>query len=314
LNILVTGGAGFIGSHLCEKLLKEGNYVVCLDNYSTGSKNNILHLLENQNFKEIKCDILEREILKKILNEESIELIFHEAAFVGVLRTLEDPKKVFDVNIKGTEHVFEAAISTGCKKVVYASSSEVYGEPMKIPEKENDPKNVKLPYSIAKLAGEKLSDYYYRKHGLKTTSLRYFNVYGPRQDSTPYGFAVAIFIKRVLQNKPPIIFGNGSATRDFTYIEDNINATLAAGKKDSANGEVINIGTGQETKIIDLANMIITLCEKKLEPKFENERLHEIKHRVADISMMKKILGYTPKYKIEEGLKLTINWYKKNLI
>jgi UDP-glucose 4-epimerase len=311
MNIAVTGGAGFIGSHLCERAVKNGHYVVCLDNYYTGRKENISHLRGHKNFKSIQCDIMDRSKIEKIFKEESIDLVYHYAAVVGVKRTLEKPKEVLDVNIKGTENVFEAALSSSCKKVVNISSSEVYGVPVELPEREGSPKNVELPYAISKLLGEKYAEIYYEKYGLRTTSLRLFNVYGPRQNSTPYGFVVGIFIDRVLRNKPPVVFGDGTQTRDFTYIEDNIAPTVMAGEKSAANGKVINIATGKPTTILDLSKLVIELCRKRIKPIFDEERPHEIMHRLADITKMKKVLGYKPRYELKDGLRETIGWYKK---
>ena len=310
-NVVVTGGAGFIGSHLCSELVKRGHYTVCVDNFYTGSKDNVSGLLEDENFKLIECDILEKERLKKIFKEESIDIVYHHAAVVGVKRTLENPKEVLDVNIKGTENVLDAALE--CKKVVNISSSEVYGSPIEVPEKETSPKNVELPYAIAKLLSEKYAEIYYEKYGLKTTSLRLFNVYGPRQNSTPYGFVVGIFIQRALKNQQPQIFGDGFQTRDFMYIDDNINATIAAGEKSAANGEVFNIAAGRPITILDLAELVTEMCGKNLKPKFEPEREHEIKHRFADVSKLRTVLEYKPKWELRAGLEQTINWYKKNL-
>jgi len=311
-SVLVTGGAGFIGSHLCERLVEKGSYVICVDNLYTGSKKNIASLLTKENFKFIECDVRDRDRLIEIFKEETPDIVYHLAAVVGVKRTLENPKEVLDVNIKGTENVLEAALNSGCKKVVNISSSEVYGNPIEIPEREDSPKNVELPYAIAKLIGEKYAEIYYKKYGLKTTSLRLFNVYGPRQDATPYGFVVGIFIKRVLQNKPPIIYGDGFQTRDFTYIDDCITPMIIAGEKEAADGKVFNIAAGKPITILDLAELIIELCGKNLQPIFEKEREFEIRHRFADISKMRTILGYKPKYDLREGLKQTIRWYKQN--
>ena len=314
MHILVTGGAGFIGSHLCEKLLKRGNKVVCLDNLSTGSIANIAPLLDNQNFKHYQCDVREKNNLLEIFKQEEVELIYHLAAVVGVKRTVENPKDVLEVNINGTVNVLEAALKSGCQKVANISSSEVYGNPVEVPENENSPKNVELPYAISKLVAEKYAQIYYEKYGLKTTSLRLFNVYGPRQEATPYGFVVGIFIKRVLQDKPPIIYGDGFQTRDFTYIEDCILPTIVAGESESANGEVFNIAAGKPVTILDLAELIIEMCGKNLNPVFEPEREFEIRHRFADVSKMRTIIGYKPKFDLKEGLKFTIEWYKQNLL
>lgn len=310
MNIIVTGGAGFIGSHLCHRLVEDGHYTICIDNFYTGLMENINDLMDSENFKLIECDIMNKERLQEIFKEESIDLVYHHAAVVGVKRTLEKPKEVLDVNIKGTENVLDAALE--CKKFVNISSSEVYGNPVEVPEKEDSPKNIELPYAIAKLASEKYAQIYYEKYGLKTTSLRLFNVYGPRQNSTPYGFVVGIFVERVLKNKQPIIYGDGFQTRDFMYIDDNINATIVAGEKNASNGEVFNIAAGRPITILDLAELIINMCGKDLTPVFKAEREHEIRHRFADVSKMRIILGYKPQYELKAGLELTIDWYKKS--
>ena len=310
-SVLVTGGAGFIGSHLCEEFVERGNYVICADNLYTGAKKNVARLMGKENFKLVECDVRDKNKLKGIFKEESPDIVYHLAAVVGVKRTLENPKEVLDVNITGTENVLEVALNSDCKKVVNISSSEVYGNPVEIPEREESAKNVELPYAIAKLLGEKYAEIYYEKYGLKTTSLRLFNVYGPRQEATPYGFVVGIFIKRVLQNKAPIIYGDGFQTRDFTYIYDCIAPMIIAGEKGVADGKVFNIAAGKPVTILDLAEDIIELCSKHLEPIFEPEREFEIRHRFADISKMRTILGYKPKYGLRDGLKQTMEWYKQ---
>lgn len=312
-SVAVTGGAGFLGSHMCAESIKRGHKVICIDNFSTGTRNNIEPLMSNKNFKLCPCDIRNFDQLKEILVQEKTELVYHYAAVVGVKRTLEEPEEVLDVNIRGTVNVLQAALQAGCTKVVNVSSSEVYGSPVEVPEREDSPKNVELPYAISKLTAEIYAQIYYQKHGLKTTSMRLFNVYGPRQDSTPYGFVVGIFIKRLLNGEPPIIYGDGFQTRDFTYIEDSILPTIIAAENDDANGEVFNIAAGKPVTILDLAESVIELCGKKLEPIFEPERDFEIRHRFADISKMRTILGYKPEYDLKEGLKLTIESYKRDL-
>lgn len=313
MRIAITGGAGFIGSHLCECLMKQRHRVVCLDNFTTGSNKSIAHLLENQNFKLFQCDVRDKNKIAEIFQQEDIDLVYHCAAVVGVKRTLANPKEVLEVNINGTINVLEAALNSGCQKVVNISSSEVYGNPMEVPQKEDSPKNVDLPYAISKLVAEKYAQIYYQRHGLKTASLRLFNVYGPRQDDTPYGFVVGIFIKRVLQGEPPVLYGDGFQTRDFTYIDDCITPMVIAGESDAANGEVFNIAAGKPITILDLAELIIELSGRGLGPSFEPEREFDIRHRFADISKMRRILGYKPKYDLKQGLRLTIKWYKQNL-
>ena len=314
MYIAVTGGAGFIGSSLCDYLLKQEKKVICLDNLTTGSKNNIKSCLRHPNFKFFKCDIRDRNKLEKIFRQEKIDIIYHYAAVVGVKRTLENPSEVLDVNINGTVNVLEVALKCDCQKVINISSSEVYGDPIDLPEKETSPLNAELPYAISKLKSEKHAQIYNEKYDLNTTSLRLFNVYGPRQNYSPYGFVVGIFINQILNNKSPTIFGDGLQTRDFTYLEDNIIPTVIAGESDAANGEVLNIAAGKQVTILKLAELILELCDRKnLNPVFKPPLEFEIKHRFADISKMKNILEYKPKYELSEGLELTIDWYKKNM-
>lgn len=309
MNNLITGGAGFIGSWLCEELLKRGNFIVCYDNFYTGNKENLKNFLKDENFKLVNGDVLDYQKLRETIKENSIDMVFHLAAVVGVKRTLENPLQVLNVNIVGTKNLLEAAIN--CKKVVFASSSEVYGEPIEIPEKEDGPLNAKLPYAVSKLVGEKYCNAYFQEHGLRTTSLRLFNVYGPRQSSSPYGFVIAIFIDNVLKNKSPIIFGDGKQTRDFTFVEDDVNAIILSAEKKTTDGVAINIGTGKSVTINELAEKIIKVSGEKMSSIHTASRENDIIHRLPDTSKMKKLIGFQPKFSLEEGLKKTIEWYKK---
>lgn len=306
MKVLVTGGAGFIGSFLCERLLKDGHYVVCLDNLSTGKIENIRRF--KKNFKFVKMDV-NVDDLKELFRKNRFDWVFHYAAVVGVRRTLQFPLDVLK-DIDGTRNILELSKIYDVKKVIFASSSEVYGSPVEFPESEEGHVNPKIPYAVGKLMGETYLKAYYEKYGLKTCSLRLFNVYGPGQDSTPYGFVSGIFIKQVLQNKPPAIFGDGTQTRDFIFIEDNINAAIVAAKSNKANGKCINIGTGRPITILDLAETIIRLSGKDLKPIFRQARPYEIKHRFPDISKMRKILKFKSKISLEEGLRRTIRYYK----
>ena len=289
-RILVTGGAGFIGSHLVGKLLEYNNEVTCLDNLSTGSVENIEIFNSRPNFKFIKGDILNKEFLNSIT--EGIDYVFHYAAIVGVKRTLENPLLTLRVNIEGTKNILDSSVSNGVRKVINASSSEVYGEPVEIPERENGHVNAKLPYAVSKLTAEKYCEAYYNMHGLATTSLRFFNVYGPRQISSPYGFVVGIFITQALSKQPLTIFGDGNQTRDFVFIEDNINATIIAAERKNTDGKVLNIGSGKPTTILDLAEEIIDITGANVEPIFLPGREYDIAHRFPDISLMTELLGY----------------------
>jgi UDP-glucuronate decarboxylase len=308
MNILVTGGAGFIGSHLCTSLLDKGNSVVCVDNLISGKESNISHLKENRQFKFINADTNKSDFISKI-KEMSFDQIYHYAACVGVERTIKYPTRVM-ADAEGFKQIMDYAANSGVKKVIFASSSEVYGEPHDIPEKEDGILNAKLPYAVVKLLGEKYLEVYNQEFGIDTLSLRFFNVFGPRQDSTKWGFVVGIFIKSALENKSLPIIGDGNQTRDFVYVMDNINASILAANTKKCNNVSLNIGYGSETKIIEMAETVNKLTGNKAGFKFEPNRQHEIYRRCADISKLTKLTGFKPKYSISDGLKETINWYK----
>ncbi|MFH1285262.1 MAG: SDR family NAD(P)-dependent oxidoreductase [Candidatus Micrarchaeota archaeon] len=307
-NVLVTGGAGFIGSHLCEELLKSGKTVVCLDDLSTGRLENLPK--DAKNFTFVKGSIMNERLVRETMKKHEVELVFHHAAVVGVDRTLEKPLDVLNVNVVGTINVLEAARANDAK-VVNASSSEVYGHPVEMPEREDGVMNAKFPYAVAKLIGEKYCNTYNEVYGLPTVNLRLFNVYGPRQDGSAYGFVVAIFVGRVLAGNAPIVFGDGKQTRDFTYIKDNIEATILAAESEKAEGKTLNLGTGRETSILELANTVIEVSGKKLKAEFGKERPFEILRRCADISLMKEVLDFEAKTSLKQGLEETVSYYSK---
>ncbi len=308
---LVTGGAGFIGSHLCESLLNRGNKVICLDNLSSGKIDNISEIEKNDNFIFIEGNVNNIKDVEPIFKTNNIDGVFHYAAVVGVKRTLEDPLSVLE-DVNGIKNILELSLKNGKPKVVFSSSSEVYGEPKELPEKEDGAINPKLPYAAVKLIGENFFKAYWQKYNLKTCSLRFFNVYGPRQESSDYGFVVGIFIKQVLEGKSPAVFGDGSQTRDFVYIKDNIEASLRAMKSDRSNGQIINIGTGRPLTIYDLANMVINCSSKKgkLKPKLVKIQRVDVKHRFPEVGKMIKLLSFHPLVPLENGLRETIDYYK----
>jgi UDP-glucose 4-epimerase len=308
---LVTGGAGFIGSYLCEKLLKAKNKVICFDNLSTGNKANLAEFLKNPDFIFIKGDANKKKDIEPIFKKYKLDGVFHYAAVVGVKRTIENPLLVLE-DVEGIKNILELALKYNKPKIVFPSSSEVYGEPMELPEKEDGSVNPKLPYAVVKLLGEKFLESYYQKYGLKTCVLRYFNVYGPKQRDSAYGFVVGIFIDQVLSGKAPTIFGNGSQTRDFTYIDDNIEASWRAMVSDKTNGEVINIGSGRPLTIYNLALSVIDAAglKGKLRPKLIKSNRIDVKHRFPEIGKMIKLLNFHPKVSLEDGLKKTIDWHK----
>ena len=308
MKSLITGGAGFIGSHLAEALLEKGHEVICFDNMSTGKPKNIEHLKDNSNFSFVEGDA-NTDQLDAVFKNHKFDWVFHYAAVVGVKRTLENPLLVLK-DIDGIKKILELSKNNGVKKVVFASSSEVYGNPVEIPEREDGVIDASLPYAAVKLIGEKFMESYYQEYGLKTCSLRLFNVYGPRQIDTDYGFVVGIFIKQALANQQPTVFGDGTQTRDFVYVKDNVNTTIEAAKSDKTNGEVINLGNGNETSVLELAKNVIEVSGKKLEPKFMESRDDEIKRRSPDVTKMKQLIDYETQYSLEAGLKKTMEWYE----
>lgn len=312
MHILVTGGAGFIGSHLCTRLINDGHTVVCLDNLETGTEKNI-EPLKDKGLTFVQGDANDRAVLESIFTNHRFDDVFHYAALVGVKRTDEHPEKVLR-DAEGIRHIAELALAHGKPKVIFASSSEVYGEPVEIPEREDGHINAQIPYAVVKLLGEKILETYWKKYKLPTCSLRFFNVYGPKQESSDYGFVAGIFIKNVLKGQPPIVFGDGTQTRDFVYIDDNIEAAIRALHSDAVNGEVLNVGTGRPTTVLDLAEEIISIIgnEQVIEPVFTQAR-NDVKHRFPDVSKMRRLLDFRPTYRLRDGLEKTIAWYRENL-
>src|SRR3989338_2509207 len=311
-HFLITGGAGFIGSNLSLTILNNGGHVVFLDDLSTGSEKNIADFKKNPNYKFIKGNVNDLKDLKRVFAKNQFNYIVHYAARVGVIRTIQRPLEVLE-DIQGIRHLLELAKNRDIKKIIFSSSSEVYGEPVEIPEREDGHLDAQLPYAVVKLVGENFMKAYYQTYGLKTCSLRFFNVYGPRQDASAYGFVVGIFIKQALAGEPLSVFGDGTQTRDFVYIDDNINASILALLSAETDGQVVNIGTGRPMTVLDLAESIIReVGSQGPEVKFLPMRSGgEIRHRFPDVGKMRKLLHYQPKYTIEKGLRETINWYKQ---
>ena len=307
MRYLVTGGAGFVGSHLCTALLERGHEVTCLDNFLTGSRGN---LPAHDRLTIIEGDANNRNVLEPIFRAFRPEGIFHYAAIVGVKRTIEHPDLVVH-DIEGIRHIFDLALRYGKPKIIFASSSEVYGEPVEIPEAEDGHINAKLPYAVVKLMGEKFMEAYWQKFELPGCALRFFNVYGPRQESSDYGFVVGIFAKRALQGQPPIVFGDGTQTRDFVYIDDNVEMAVRAMESYATNGHVLNVGTGKPTTIIDLAELVIDAAGMTgtITPEFAPGR-EDVRHRFPDVSKMRRTLGFRPQVTLAEGIRRTLAWYR----
>ena len=310
---LIGGGAGFIGSNLCEALVEMGYTVRCLDNLSTGKYENIAPLIEKENFTFIKGDI--RELDTCMEASEGVTYVMNEAAWGSVPRSIEMPLLYEEVNIKGTLNMMEAARQSGAKKFVYASSSSVYGDHPVLPKKEGQEGKVLSPYALTKKVDEEYGRLYKELYGLDTYGLRYFNVFGRRQD--PEGMYAAVipkFIKQLMNDEVPIINGDGRQSRDFTYIDNVIEANLKACHAPSdAAGQVFNIGAGGREYLIDIYYDLCEALGRKTEPQFGPPRKGDIRDSNADISKARELLGYAPEYDFKKGIALAIDWYKENL-
>ena len=299
---LVTGAAGFIGSHLAEGLLRRGYQVVIIDDLSTGRMENIEPLLKKENVDFTRGSITDLPLLQKLFH--GVDYVFHQAALARVPRSIEDPLSTNEVNIKGTLDVLLAARDNRVRKVIYASSSSVYGGAATLPQREDMPSNPLSPYALTKLAAEYYCNIFRQIYGLSTVCLRYFNVYGPRQDPhSQYATVIAAFIGRISQDLSPIIFGDGEQSRDFTFVEDVVQANILAAEN-NAEG-VYNIGSGKRITINQLAEVILDLMQKDLKPVYEKPRPGDPKHSLADISKA-KVFGYQPKWTLSEGIGNTI--------
>jgi UDP-N-acetylglucosamine/UDP-N-acetyl-alpha-D-glucosaminouronate 4-epimerase len=312
-SFLVTGGAGFIGSNIVDAILKMGFYVRVLDNFSTGKRENIEHNLNNDKFELIEGDIRDLDTCYKAC--EGINYVLHQGALGSVPRSIADPLTSNSVNVDGFLNMMWAAKEKGVKRFVFASSSSVYGDEPNLPKYEDRVGKPLSPYAITKKINEIYAKNFQELYGLETVGLRYFNVFGKRQDPhSVYAAVIPIFVKKLLNNEQPLIHGDGLQSRDFTYIENVIEGNLkAALAKNQACGQAFNISYGGRTNLIDLYNKLCQLLNKNIKPIHGPDRLGDIKHSNADISKAAKLLNYTPSYSFEAGIELTIDWYKENL-
>lgn len=310
---LVTGGAGFIGSNICEAILNMGYKVRCMDNLSTGKRENVDLFIDNPNYTFLEKDIRNLEDCMEAC--DGVDYVMNEAAWGSVPRSIEMPLFYEENNIRGTLNMMEAARQKGVKKFVYASSSSVYGDHPVLPKTEGQEGNLLSPYALTKRVDEEYGKLYKKLYGLDTYGLRYFNVFGKRQDSNgAYAAVIPKFIKMLINDETPTINGDGKQSRDFTYVENVVEANLKACLAPTeAAGEAYNVAFGGREYLIDIYYMLCDALGKKIEPNFGPDRAGDIKHSNADISKAKKLLGYDPEYSFEKGIKLAIDWYKENL-
>ncbi len=311
-KILVTGGAGFIGSNLIEALLERNYHVVCIDNLSTGFKKNIQEFVGSKNFEFIEGDILDFQLLLQASN--GAYAVSHQAALGSVPRSIKDPLTTNRVNIEGTLNVFKACVDNGIQRVVYAASSSTYGDSVELPKKEEKIGKPLSPYAVTKLVNELYAEVFHRVYGLNSIGLRYFNVFGPRQDPNgSYAAVIPLFINAILSNKKPQINGDGNHSRDFTFVANAVQAIIKALESDVVNyNKIYNVACGQSTTLNELVNYLNEIEGTQIDPVYRDEREGDVKHSLADISNTEKYLDYKPKYPIKDGLKLTIEWYKKH--
>lgn len=308
MKYVVTGGAGFIGSHLVEHLVNNGHDVIVIDDLSTGKRENIRHLLHNSRLSFVQGSITSSDFSREFIPDA--DGIFHLAALTSVPRSLQDPVTTNEVNVKGTLNVLVAARDHGVKKVVYASSSSVYGDTAALPRKETMPPNPKSPYAVSKLAGEYYCQVFSELYGLKIVSLRYFNVFGPRQDPhSQYAAVIPRFITSILTGQPPIIYGDGTQTRDFTYVKDVVQANVKAMESDAEG--IFNVAYNQRISVLSILTMIAEEVGVMVNPIHEPPRPGDIHDSQADISLARRSFGYSPEYSVRSGLRETIAWYKR---
>jgi len=304
---LVTGGAGFIGSHITSALLNKGEKVRIIDDFSTGKRENISSFLSE--IEIFEGSLLDYDFLLRATR--GVNVIYHQGAIPSVPRSIMDPVLSNHVNIGGTVNLLQAAVKNSVSRFVYAASSSAYGNTEQLPKRETMDANPLSPYAISKYTGELYCKIFYDIYGLETISLRYFNVFGPRQNPySEYSAVIPKFISLMLNNNRPIIYGDGSQSRDFTYIDNVVLANLLAATSPNLNGEVINIGTGNMIALNQLVCKINTILDKKIEPIYSKERIGDVKESLADIEKATKLIGYKPIVSFNEGLERTIRWFQ----
>lgn len=314
MRYLVTGGAGFIGSNLTRVLLSAGHKVRVLDNFLTGKRENLVGLAEahGESFELIEGDLRDLDTVRKV--SDGIDFILHQGALPSVPRSVADPILSNAINVSGTVNLLVAARDAGVRRVVFAASSSAYGDTVELPKREAMSPNPKSPYAAQKLAAEHYMRIFHEIHGLETVSLRYFNVFGPRQDpKSMYAAVIPRFITSVLRGEPPVVYSDGRQTRDFTYIDNVVEANLAGclAPKEAC-GKVFNIACGERVSLLDILEYIYVEAGRRVPPKFEPIRPGDVRDSLADISRARDLLGYDPKVAFRDGLKKTFEWFRQN--
>jgi UDP-glucose 4-epimerase len=309
MRALITGGAGFIGSHIAHRLVETGHEVVVLDNFFTGSRANLAAVAD-------RVRIVEGDVRHLAMVEEcaaGCQVVFHEAAIVSVPYSVERPQESHDVNIQGTLNVLQAARKAGTRRVVFASSAAVYGEEPTLPKTEAMRPEPMSPYGVEKITGEHYLATWSKLFALETVALRYFNVFGPRQDPrSPYSGVISVFVDRILGGRPITFFGDGSQCRDFVYVDDVVDANLLAAMRAGVSGSVFNVACGQRTTLLELASLVERAAERRVERSFAEPRAGDIKESVADIARARAELGYAPVVDVEEGLKRLVRYVRSS--
>ncbi len=303
---LVTGGAGFIGSHIATRLVEDGHQVRVLDNLSTGSLDNLAHL--GNRVEVLLGDLTDRDRVNEAIRD--VEVVFHQAALASVPRSIDQPMDTHHACVTGTITLLDCCRLSGVRRVVYAASSSAYGNQPTMPKHEGQVPQVLSPYAAAKLAGELYCESFAACYPLETVRIRYFNVFGPRQDpNSPYSAVIPLFVAAILSGKRPMIFGDGMQSRDFTYIDNVVHANLLASKAPNVSGKVYNVACGQSLNLIDLLKEICRLLERPYDPQFAPPRTGDVKHSWADISAAERDLGYQALVELKEGLRRTVAYY-----
>jgi len=312
MKYLVTGGAGFIGSHIAQALLKEGQSVRILDNFSSGKRENIAEL--TRQFGQDQLEVVEGDVRDASRVNEAvsgIEIIFHEAAFVSVPQSMDEPQECFDVNLTGTSLLFDAARRAGVRRAVVASSAAVYGESDALPSVEETPLMPKSPYAVSKRVNEMYAELFTNSFNFEVVALRYFNVYGPRQrPDSMYAAAVPIFARRLMDGKPITIFGDGGQTRDLINVRDIVRANIVASEHPNAAGKVFNICTGIETRLLDLLEVLYDLFPNAPQPEFAAPRAGDLYRSVGSPQKAAEVMGFRAQVSLEDGLKETVAWMR----